>query len=341
MTTIKLSEAIDLTEAQINPERRQIQGVVLIRAGMSKNKRFYSEGVLQKAAPIFEGSKAYDNHQQGARSIRDISGWYTNVRYNEGKLVADRHFAETGAGQDAWAIAKAIMDGSAPKNLAGLSINAVGTAKKHATETDALEIESITAALSVDDVSEAAAGGGFRESAANGDDLTKAFWESVTFEEYQQARADYIERLKKEWKQTRQDDALKAAQAEAESLRAALSEAQTQIETLQAERDTALIEIERASRANALEQALSRANIPADWKKPLRESLLHADESAWASLIETEEQKARSAGHRTPVTGAGQQVNAPLKEAPKSKIAPYDMSKVQSPADFLAVLKEG
>jgi hypothetical protein len=344
------SEALDLTEATINAERRQIQGVVLIKAGMSKNRRHYSESVLQRDAHVFEGSKSFDNHAGGSRSIRDITGWYTNVRYTEGKLMADRHFTETAAGNDAWAIAKAVMDGSAPRNLAGLSINAVGVGKKHATEEGAMEIESITSAISVDDVSEPAAGGRFKES-ANGD-LTAAFWEAVTFEEYQQARPEYIERLKKEWKTTRQDDAVKAARAESEeslkavraeldSANAALKEAQTQIETLQAERDTAFIEVEKASRVNALEQALSKAIVPADWKKPLRESLLKADASAWAGMIETEETKAKSAGHRISVTGASQQVNAPLKEAPKPKNAPYDMNKIDSPAALIAYLAEG
>ena len=338
MTTTILNEAIDFTEATINTERRQIQGVVLIRAGMSKNRRFYSEDVLKTAAPIFEGSKAYIDHGKGARSVRDLSGYYTNVRYGDGKLLADRTFTRNQAGQDAWEIAQEALSPNAPGNFVGLSINAIGSAKKHATENDALEIESITAAVSVDDVDTPAAGGGYKEGDTN--DLTTAFWEAVTLEEYTQARPDYIERLKKEWKTTRQDDALKAAQAESERLQAALTEAQAQIETLQQERDTAIAEQARASREAHVEQALSKANVPADWKKPLRESLLKADEAAWASLIETEEQKAKSAGHRIAVSGAGQQVNPPLKETAQSKTAPYDMRHVQSPDDLLALLQE-
>lgn len=231
------------------------------------------------------------------------------------------------------------MDGSAPKSLAGLSINAVGQARKHPTEDGAVEIESITAAISVDDVSEAAAGGAYRES-ANGD-LTTAFWEAITYEEYQQARPDYTERLKKEWKTTRQDDALKAAQAESERLQAALNEAQATIEILQRERDTAISEREQASRVSQLEQVVSKANVPADWKTTLRESLLKVDTSTWGALIETEEQKAKTAGYRIAVSGLSQQVNEPLKEAPKPKHALYDMSKVQSPDDLITLLSEG
>lgn len=338
MTTQILREQIDLTEATINTERRQIQGVVLIRAGMSLNRRNYSEDVLRKSVGVFEGAKAYVDHGKGARSVRDLSGYYTNVRYDAGKLVADRTFTRNQAGQDAWEIAQEVMHPDAPKNLAGLSINAVGTAKKHATDETALEIESITTAISVDDVDNAAAGGAYRESTS--DDLTAAFWEAVTLEEFTQARPDYVERLKKEWKTTRQDDALKAALAESERLQAALKEAQTQIETLQAERDTAFIELDKVSRESTVEQALSRANVPADWKKSLRESLLKSPVGEWAGIIETEEQKAKTAGHRTVVVGAGQQVNEPLKEAPKPKNAPYDMSRVYGPDDLDLILKE-
>ncbi len=338
MGTQIFTEALDISEAQPDIENRILRGVILIRSGTSLNKRHYSEGLLQKSVGIFESSKAYDNHSGGARSIRDITGFYKNVRYENGALKGDRYFTRTQAGNDAWAIAQEVASGNAPKNLAGLSINAVGTAKKHATEDGVLEIESITAAISVDDVSEAGAKGAYVESGGN--DLTTAFWEAVSYDEYQQARPDFIDRLKKEWKQTRQDDALKAALAESEALKAELETAQATIKTLQGERDTAIAEKALASRENHIESALGKASVPTDWKKALRESLLKADETAWADIIKSEESKAKSAGHKTPVTGASQQINTPLRETPKAANAPYDLSNVESPEAMLVMLEK-
>jgi hypothetical protein len=126
MTTQILIESLDLTEAQPHPDQRILRGVVLIRAGMSKNRRFYGESVLRDSASIFEGAKAYVNHParanaRDARSIRDISGWYAGVHFENGALRADRHFTRNQAGEDVWAIAEEIVGGRAPASLAGLS----------------------------------------------------------------------------------------------------------------------------------------------------------------------------------------------------------------------------
>ncbi len=155
-----------------------IRGVVLIRAGMSKNRRFYGENVLQQAAPIFENSRAYANHPSKSeskdrpeRSIRDLTGFYKNVVYENGLLKADRYFTRTAAGNDAWEIAQDIAKGIAPSDLAGLSINAVGTGKVDTFEDgEALRVEGITSAISVDDVSVPAAGGGYALTASAGSD---------------------------------------------------------------------------------------------------------------------------------------------------------------------------
>ncbi len=50
--TAILVEALDLTEAQINLEERTVRQTI-IRAGKSKNRRVYPEGVLEAATPLF------------------------------------------------------------------------------------------------------------------------------------------------------------------------------------------------------------------------------------------------------------------------------------------------
>ena len=340
MSTQLFNESLDLSEAQIDSERRQIQGVVLIRAGMSKNRRYYSDSVLQAAVPVFEGAKAYADHGKGARSIRDVSGWYTNVAYREGKLMADRAFSRTQAGNDAWAIAEDIVSGRAPSSLAGLSINAIGTGQtKKFDDGDGLNVESITAAQSVDDVDNAAAGGSYREDFAGGG-ITQLFWEKVTFDEFFASRPDYIKRIQNEMKTARQDDALKAAKAEAESAQAALQEAQNELDSLKSERD-AIATKETAVRLElTIEQTLNKVNLPTEWRASLRETLLKADVSTWAAIIENEKQKAKSAGLRTPVIGSGQQVNEPLQELVKPSVkAPYDMDKLNTPEALIRALQ--
>src|SRR3990172_7822243 len=120
MGTSIFTEAIDLSESQFDIANRVLKSVVLIRAGMSLNRRHYSEALLQKSVPVFEGTKAYSDHPMKtniARSIRDITGYYTNVRYEGGALRADRYFTRTQAGNDALAIAEDIVNNRAPKNL--------------------------------------------------------------------------------------------------------------------------------------------------------------------------------------------------------------------------------
>lgn len=157
-----LSESIDLSEAQIDKEARVLRNVVLIKAGMSKTRRHYSEEVLRKAAPLFEGARAFDSHKEGERRVGEITGYYTDVRYEKGALRADRHFTNTRAGRDVWEVAQAVASGQAPASLAGLSINARGAGKtKRLADGDAFMVESISDVISVDDVDAASAGGSY------------------------------------------------------------------------------------------------------------------------------------------------------------------------------------
>lgn len=309
------TEALDLTEAQMSGD--VLQGVVLIRAGMSKNRRNYSEQVLQSAAPVFEGVKAYNDHARQHKAT-DITGWYSNVRYESGALRADRHFTRTQAGQDVRALAEDIVSGRAPATLAGLSIAAEGRVKAAKfADGDGMEVESIHAAESVDDVATPAAGGSYL-AAGNIDELTAALYQDLTYEEFLESRTDYVERLRKELKAVRQDDALKTALAEAERLTGELNEAQTQLEALTTERDTALSEAEAARRALLIEQTLNAVSLPASWKESLRQQLITAAPEQWSAVIQTETRKAKASGFtpRVEVTGAGAQVNAdtPVKE---------------------------
>lgn len=334
--TIVLAEALDLSEAQFDTENRVLRNVILIRSGKSLNKRNYPETVLQSAVSVFEGSKAFDSHAKGERRVGELTGYYKNVRYEEGTLKADRYFLPTTAGKDVMAVVEAIKNG-APRTLAGLSINAVGTGKVQKIDgEDVLNVESITAANSVDDVVSPAAGGTYL-TASTGDEMAQAYIAALTFEEWFEARPDYIKRVQGEMKAVRQDDAVKAAKVEADQLTTALDEAQQEIETLKAARDAALREAESKARELALEKVLSKTQLPAVWKESLRDRLTEASIEKWEGIIEDEIAKSKSGAKRIEVTGAGQQVSEPITEAVKAKTPRTNWDVIlSSPENFAA-----
>src|SRR3972149_1108144 len=121
-------ESHDFTEAVFDEENHSIE-VTLISPGWSKNNRYYSRQVLGSAVKLFEGIQAYADHpsktelkERPARGIRDLAGWYENVRQEEstGKLKAKFNVIA----EWLWPIAKAAA--SRNSKLAGLSINAGG-----------------------------------------------------------------------------------------------------------------------------------------------------------------------------------------------------------------------
>lgn len=137
--------------------------VLLIRAGMSENRRQYPPDLLKRSAPLFEGVQAYADHPSAderrsrpERSIRDVVGWYDGVRWEESHqgLTADFHILESAdwlrkALKSAWDRGKA--------DLMGFSINANGVVKRQ-TDGSAL-IESFETIFSTDVVTTPGAGG--------------------------------------------------------------------------------------------------------------------------------------------------------------------------------------
>lgn len=314
--TIVLAEALDLTEAQFDTDNKVLRNVGLIKMGKSLNKRYYSETALQNAVSVFEGSKAFDSHAKGERRVGELTGWYENVRYENGTLKADRHFLPTSAGKDVMVVVEAIMNG-APRTLAGLSINAVGTGKmgKYDGE-DMLEVESITVANSVDDVVNPAAGGSYVLTASTGDELANAYIAALTFEEWFESRPEYIKRVQNEMKSVRQDEAVKAAKTEADQLTSALSEAQNTNKSLNEQVAMLQGELDLERRKTALEIAFRSAGLPKASEDDLRQRFAESPPDNWLAIIQGEKDKLKALGlaPRIPVTGAGQQVAAPIRE---------------------------
>lgn len=338
MSTFLEAHVCDLAEASLDPEARLIRNVILIRSGESRNKRMYSDEVLQKAAGVFEGVRAYADHpspqdikQRRERSIREITGWYTNVHYENGALRGDRHFSRTQAGMDALAIAEDILSGRAPASLAGLSINAVGEAQPR--EDGGLIVASITAAYSVDDVTTPAAGGTYL-AASSGEDVVSALLQTLTFDEWFSARPEYVQRVQREMKTVRQEKALTEAQALAEQLQALVALEQAKNQELQAMHEAARAELAQVRRMLAINEALAKVQLPAAWLDALRAELAQSEPEAWESIISREKSKAQAVRPGVTVRGAGQRVQ-PIQpmveiEAPK---APSAASQVPLPEE--------
>lgn len=344
MKTKLFTEAIDLSEARLDSAERVLRNVTLIRAGLSKNRRYYPETVLEKAAGLFEGVKAYNDHSPFGHRPTDITGWYTNVRYESGRLLADRHFTRTQSGCDVMTLAEDIVNKRAPASLSGLSIAVVGTGQEREFEDGAMgiEVESIVAAHSVDDVTEPAAGGSYL-AAGGGDALAEKLLAALDYEDWQAARPEYVERLKKEWKQTRQDEALKAAKAEAEQLRAACERAEQAVADLTAERDAAVAGEAAARRELTVVEALyTTPGIPAAWRDDLREKLLGATPEQWQGIFERERKKARTAPRpRVPVSGAEAQERPPAPSpAPTMAVLPREGETMTDWAARMATIEE-
>lgn len=330
MNTTVIIEALDLSEAVIDAAARTVRQRI-ITSGKSKNNRRYGEAVLQLSAPLFENVQTYANHpsksdkvERPERNVREITGWITNVEYKEGALWGVRHFTRTQAGNDVWTLVEDIVSGKAPASLLGGSINALGKAKLIKEADDqVLEVESIDRVVSVDDVTVPAAGGGFeRLMAGMTGDLTSELLGLVEYTEWLEARPEFVDRLKREYKAVRleeetklkladADQKVKAAESKLEEVKAERDALKADIATITGERDAARLEADGKARLLVIEQALNASGLPATWRESIRKQLVEAKTEQWQMIIETERKKANSTGARVPVSGAGQQVSSP------------------------------
>lgn len=141
----------------------------LIRAGLSLNNIFYPDSVLREAVALFEGrtvfAKGDIEHLRGdGKDVRNIVGWISAPRFVEGaspdtgRIVGTVNFSKAASAvrellADAWKRGK--------KDLAGLSIDADGTAKSTMREGKRVKVAaSIKKVNSVDLIVEPGAGGG-------------------------------------------------------------------------------------------------------------------------------------------------------------------------------------
>jgi hypothetical protein len=275
---------------------------------MSLNKRHYSLPVVERAAPLFEGVKAFADHppdlKNPRRSVRDAAGVFENVRVEGDRMKATyRSIGPVGDALWPW-----VVEASKGNHAMGLSINALGKARKGEVDGQkGVIIEEIVKAYSVDIVDEPAAGGQFERLLMGGDPWTEGVLEALELEELREARPDLINALKTEWKTVRDTEALAAARDKSKRLEGELQRAQALVEALEEQTRTLESELLEAR----VDRLLDSTTLPNDWKASLREEIVTAPPDEWATLIEREVVKAKSVQQTRPVTVRGAGVSMP------------------------------
>ncbi len=127
-TEIRMRESgqADVRLLETSPGKHILE-VTLIRSGTSKNGNTYPPHVLREAIPLFEGTRAFADHQSPhdlpERSVRDLVGYYKHVHLDEaGRLRGQLHLVP---GND-W-LFSLLSEAEGNPDLCGLSIDAWGT----------------------------------------------------------------------------------------------------------------------------------------------------------------------------------------------------------------------
>jgi hypothetical protein len=137
--------------------------VTVIKPGVSKNGRYYSESLLKGSTGIFKGAKMFVNHQteaeQRSRPEGDINDWVANL----GSAWAESDGTVRGAATVIDPVFKQKLENlrnAGQLDSMGISIRCAGTATDGEHDGKACKIiESLDGCRSVDFVSFAAAGG--------------------------------------------------------------------------------------------------------------------------------------------------------------------------------------
>lgn len=290
--------------------------VTLIRPGWSANGRHYGQDVLTKAAKVFEGVKAYADHpgkedekNRPERSVKDIVGYYTGVNVtNDGALKADLHVVGE-ARQWLWPLIQETV--TAKQDLIGLSINALG--KTSMGERDGKRgviVEDIVKGNSTDIVTTPAAGGAFERLQASDDGFTADLLAAMDYDEWRGARPDFIQRLREEVKTQRQDEVVKAMQAQIDAANGVIAERNEQVKALEeakratdAQLSDMRAEMARRDKTAYADKLIAESKLPSgSWHANTRAALLKESETGqWPGIVAQQRQMFAEAARNAPV----------------------------------------
>lgn len=268
---INLKEAVfpALPEGQTTPAY-EVE-VTLVKPGWSANGNYYAPSILSEALDKFRGVKAFADHgrrsdeiEMPERSIKDIVGYYTTVWQDAGGAI--RGTLKFVGESCTWLwplIVETIKTGAA---LVELSLRGMG--KLEAGKADGQEgmiVNELIRIDSVDVVTEASAGGRFdRLLASDPMTLTDDLLNVLDYDEWRDARPDFLVRLRDEMKTARKaelDEGLvkrcSEIEGEMEGMRSKLTEAESLLETERENAKSAVVGVD--DRIKALSDAHEKA----------------------------------------------------------------------------------
>ncbi len=301
--TLYWAEAVPLTEAVLDSGGKSVE-VTLIRPGWSANGRYYSREALGRAAKVFEGSKAFINHpslseakERPERDARDLAGYYTNVRQADDGSLRGRLKLIGRNGEEMWPLVQEAV--TAKPDLLGLSINALGKTKVgEADGRKGVLVEDIVHAHSTDIVTTPAAGGRFDRLMASGDEFTARLLSSLEYEEWREARPDFVARIKNEMRTARKEELEQGAVQEAAALKATLAATETKLTEAnaalaQAQKDLSDVRAAEARRESerVAETKLAESRLPKEWTDVLKPQLVGQKPEQMDALIAGEKKK--------------------------------------------------
>ena len=262
---------VPLTEAKFDKGRAT---VIVIKPGFNTSEdRYYPADMLKRDYKIFEGMKMYADHPTEdedknlpERSIKD-TGWVAVLK----DVSCDEAGVVTGVAEiiEPWLMTKlATLRDKKLLSEMGISINAVGKASKATIDgKETMVIEELTAARSVDFVTEPGAGGivTFYESDRSRDiDL-------VELSGLRERRPDLVSAIEADVREVIQQEVKKAMENEEK-----ITELEGQITTLTKERDDlkeAALKAEKdklvAEAQATIKEAVDKAELPEAAKEVL------------------------------------------------------------------------
>lgn len=301
-----LRESLALAESTIDEESLTVRNVTLIKAGWSTNadksgnRRYYPAETLKASVDAFEGAVVHVNHpgRKDNENLPEgdamgVRGYYENVRWDEAakSLKGDQVLIRRESTEkELWPIIKEAA--TRKPDLIQLSINAVGQTRLGEAEgKKAVVIESIVKGdrpNRVDIVTSGAAGGTYAGSiltASSDDELTDRLLEAVSFEQWRESHPDYLDRLKAEWKTTRDTEALRESKDRAIELQNEI----TRLTEAGRANETELANYRRAEMADRL---LETSGLPNRLRPTVKAQLIQeADEPGMKRVLESEKTK--------------------------------------------------
>lgn len=340
--TMFFGELCSLKESVVDEVAKTID-VTLIEPGWSKNGRYYSKEALGKAVPIFDGAKCYVDHpklseekDRPERSVRDLAGYYTNVRQSDTGALKGMLNISTKLGEEMY---PAIVTAATKKpDFIGLSINALGKTKMGEAEgRKGVIVEEFAQALGTDIVTTASAGGKFDRLMASGDEFTEALLKTLEYDEWRNANADYVARIKNEMRTARKEELETAAVKEAEQLKetittkdqeltvkdAKISELTEAVNRVTKEFTDKLAEADKRVNELVADQKLTQSKLPKEWVESLKPQLIGKTETEMDVLVEAEKVKFFAVKQPVPVRN-------PNPEAPDK----FEESALPNPDSF-------